>query len=68
MKSPCNKVCVMDLQTGLCKGCYRTLEEIGRWGSMSDAERDSVLEKLPLRKREAERGSDVAEIPVPPLS
>jgi predicted Fe-S protein YdhL (DUF1289 family) len=58
----------MDLQTGLCKGCYRTLEEIGRWGSMSDAERDSVLEKLPRRRSEAGRGSDVAEIPVPPLS
>ena len=63
MKSPCIKVCVMDLDTHLCKGCYRTLEEIGRWGSMSDAEREQIL--LVLGKR---RESDVAKVAVPPLS
>jgi predicted Fe-S protein YdhL (DUF1289 family) len=63
LKSPCNKVCVMDLQTGLCKGCYRTLEEIGRWGTMTDAERESVMKDLPSRK-----DLDVPKVPVPPLS
>lgn len=53
----------MDLQTGLCKGCYRTLEEIGRWGTMTDAERESVMKDLPSRK-----DLDVPKIPVPPLS
>lgn len=62
MKSPCTKVCVMDLETGLCKGCRRTLDEIGRWGSMSDEEREKIMLALPARK-----GSDVAEVPVPPL-
>jgi predicted Fe-S protein YdhL (DUF1289 family) len=52
----------MDLQTSLCKGCYRTLDEIGRWGAMSDAERDEVLRDLEKRK-----ASDVAKISVPPL-
>jgi hydroxymethylglutaryl-CoA lyase len=37
--SPCNKVCVMNEATGLCRGCYRTLDEIARWGTMSDEER-----------------------------
>ena len=62
MKSPCTKVCVMDLETSLCKGCYRTLDEIGRWGSMSDAERDAVMLILGKRKE-----SDVAKVSVPPL-
>jgi predicted Fe-S protein YdhL (DUF1289 family) len=62
MKSPCTKVCVMDEGSGLCKGCKRTLEEIGRWGRMTDAERDAVMQRLEQRK------SDVAEVPVPPLA
>lgn len=50
MKSPCNKVCVMDPQTGTCRGCQRTLDEIARWGEMSDAEREAVLAQLPARR------------------
>ena len=62
MKTPCVKVCVMDLDRGHCKGCYRTLDEIGRWSRMSDAERDQVMAALEKRRLE------VAETPVPPLS
>ena len=47
--SPCNKVCVLNEATGLCRGCYRTLDEIARWGTMSDAERSAVLAELPAR-------------------
>ena len=61
MKSPCVKVCQMDPQRGLCLGCARTLDEIARWGSMSDAERDSILQQLETRL-------DVAKIAVPPLA
>ncbi|HYD56725.1 MAG TPA: DUF1289 domain-containing protein [Burkholderiales bacterium] len=62
MKTPCIKVCVMDLQTHRCRGCYRTLEEIGRWGALSDAERERIMAELPRR-----RESDVAKVAVPPL-
>ncbi len=62
MTSPCVKVCQMDPQRGLCLGCRRSLEEIARWSSMSDAERQRVMDVLPSRKL------DVAEISVPPLS
>jgi hypothetical protein len=51
--SPCNKVCVMNGATGLCRGCYRTLDEIARWGTMSDAERSAVVEELPARRADA---------------
>ncbi len=62
MTSPCVKVCQMDPQRGLCLGCRRSLEEIARWSSMSDAERQRVMDVLPSRKL------DVAEISVPPLA
>jgi len=57
MKSPCVKVCVMDPQRGLCRGCYRTLDEIARWVAMSDAEREKIMKELDLR-----------EVAVPPLA
>ena len=62
MKSPCVKVCQMDPVRGLCLGCARTLDEIARWGGMTDAERDRIMAELPRRK------SDVAKISVPPLA
>ena len=35
--SPCISVCRMDAATGLCEGCFRTLDEIGQWGNADDA-------------------------------
>jgi hypothetical protein len=32
----------MDDALGLCKGCLRTLDEIGRWGNADDAGRRSI--------------------------
>ena len=64
MKSPCIKICVMDPQRGVCLGCCRTLDEIGAWGSMSDAEREAVMAEL-ARRRQA---LDVPEVTVPPLA
>jgi hypothetical protein len=49
MESPCTKVCAMDADQRYCLGCRRTLDEIARWGEMSDAERDAVLARLPAR-------------------
>jgi predicted Fe-S protein YdhL (DUF1289 family) len=62
VKSPCVKVCQMDPQRGLCLGCARTLDEIARWGTMTDTERDRVMRELPGR------ALDVAKISVPPLA
>ena len=62
MKSPCVKVCQMDPRRGLCLGCRRTLDEIARWGAMSDQERERILAELPKRPL------DVLEVPVPPLA
>ena len=51
----------MDAQRGLCLGCARTLDEIARWASMTDAEREAVMSQLAKRL-------DVAKISVPPLA
>jgi len=64
VKSPCIKVCQMDPARGVCIGCCRTLEEIGRWGLMSDAERDTVMSGLAERRKRL----DIPEVAVPPLA
>jgi uncharacterized protein len=50
MKTPCIKVCQMDPVRGVCIGCCRTLDEIARWGGMTDFEREQVLSSLPDRR------------------
>jgi len=47
--SPCIKVCALDPQRSFCIGCCRTLDEIVRWSSMSNEERETVMRSLALR-------------------
>jgi hypothetical protein len=42
----------MDAEGRYCLGCARTLEEIGRWTQMSQAERERVLAQLPVRQED----------------
>lgn len=44
--SPCISVCRMDAATGTCEGCYRTLDEIARWGSASEEEKLAIWNGL----------------------
>ena len=48
--SPCTKVCIIDPRSGLCRGCGRTLDEVARWTSFSDSERDRIMTELPQRR------------------
>jgi predicted Fe-S protein YdhL (DUF1289 family) len=50
MKTPCVKVCIMDPQREVCMGCARTLDEIARWGVMSEEQRGAVMSELPARR------------------
>tara|TARA_R110000868_G_scaffold12142_5_gene58894 strand:- start:694 stop:918 length:225 start_codon:yes stop_codon:yes gene_type:complete len=50
IKTPCVKVCFVDPAAGLCVGCFRTMEELGRWTKYSDAERNVILAALPGRE------------------
>lgn len=50
--SPCISVCSIN-DTGLCAGCYRTIDEITEWWNMSDAQRAEVMHILGAREAAA---------------
>lgn len=50
IKTPCVKVCFVDPAAGICVGCFRTMDELGRWTKYSDAEREAILAALPQRE------------------
>ena len=51
--SPCIRDCTIVEGTGLCQGCWRSLDEIMLWSSATDEQKRQVLEKIILRKAAA---------------
>jgi len=49
--TPCINICVVEPSTGLCVGCGRNIDEIGRWGALSEGQRLAVMAGLPDRLR-----------------
>lgn len=47
--SPCQLVCSMERESGLCFGCGRSQDEISYWTTKTDAERQTILAELPAR-------------------
>lgn len=47
--SPCISVCRMDDRSGLCLGCFRTIDEIVAWGRQGDRERRLVWQQIVRR-------------------
>lgn len=52
--SPCIKVCVIDV-SGECRGCRRTLTEIGQWSYLSLDERRVVNARVGFRGHDENR-------------
>lgn len=50
VKSPCISVCAMDETTGLCQGCYRTIEEIEKWWDLDATQQQEIIEKASERE------------------
>ena len=50
MQTPCTKICTLDAARKRCIGCGRTLDEIARWASMSEDERERIMAELPARR------------------
>ncbi|TNF59852.1 MAG: DUF1289 domain-containing protein [Burkholderiales bacterium] len=48
--SPCVSVCQMDPDSGLCQGCWRTLDEIAGWSTLSDEDRLRVWQRIEQRQ------------------
>jgi len=40
----------MDQQTGVCSGCYRTLEEIAMWSRLPNQKRWEIVQSLRERR------------------
>jgi predicted Fe-S protein YdhL (DUF1289 family) len=49
IETPCEKICVVDQPSGLCRGCGRSLAEIECWTRYSAGERARIMDKLPAR-------------------
>ncbi len=48
--TPCVQVCVVDGESGLCLGCFRTLAEVAGWARFTDAERAVIMTALAARR------------------
>jgi predicted Fe-S protein YdhL (DUF1289 family) len=48
--SPCTSVCSIDPVTGLCAGCFRTLDEIAGWIDLGTDARRAVVAALAGRR------------------
>lgn len=53
IQSPCIGVCSMDDLSGLCLGCYRTLEEIQGWWDLDNTGKQAVIEQASERETQA---------------
>jgi len=50
IRTPCIKVCVIDGESGLCLGCFRTLADVAGWSRLTDAEREAIMGEAPARR------------------
>lgn len=54
--SPCISLCEMAPDTGLCRGCLRTIDEIIAWGTADDDAKRAIWQEI--HRREATLGFD----------
>ena len=50
ISSPCIGVCQYS-EEDICRGCYRTFEEIAKWSSISEEERLDIMKTLDERSK-----------------
>jgi predicted Fe-S protein YdhL (DUF1289 family) len=58
--SPCINVCTIDEASGLCEGCWRTLDEIAAWATASDAGKRLILAAVAQRRARLDPDADLA--------
>lgn len=51
--SPCVNICRMEPASGLCAGCWRTIDEIAAWSKMDDDAKRQVWQAIALRRATA---------------
>tara|TARA_B100000029_G_scaffold189329_1_gene187164 strand:- start:799 stop:987 length:189 start_codon:yes stop_codon:yes gene_type:complete len=50
IKSPCKNICSIDKETGLCLGCYRTINEIALWIKLDDIKKKIIFQTINRKK------------------
>jgi predicted Fe-S protein YdhL (DUF1289 family) len=50
MPSPCISVCTMNPRTGLCEGCFRTIDEIAQWSTATEDAKRSIWTAIKRRQ------------------
>jgi predicted Fe-S protein YdhL (DUF1289 family) len=50
-QSPCVDHCTIDVNE-ICRGCFRTLDEIARWSSMSESDKRVTNQRCGQRREE----------------
>ena len=48
--SPCVKLCVVQPQSRLCVGCFRSIDEISAWSRMTPDTRKAIMGELQARE------------------
>jgi uncharacterized protein len=56
--SPCIDVCQLNDATGLCEGCFRSIQEIMRWSGLDEPGRRAVVAAADARKQRLTRQGD----------
>lgn len=56
--SPCIAVCTYLPESKVCRGCFRRIEEIWNWRSLTPKNRQDVLKKAKRRKTEYMAGGE----------
>lgn len=67
VESPCIQICVIQPETRLCTGCYRSIDEIAAWSGMTAPQRRAIMDELPgrdgmLTKRRGGRAARLKQI------
>ena len=47
--SPCISICNINGDSGLCEGCFRTLDEIAGWSKLDNAAKREVWSRITVR-------------------
>lgn len=59
VESPCVRNCCLN-DNDICMGCFRTLDEIKDWLSLSDAGKNQVLEQCESRRLQKQQKYDLS--------
>jgi predicted Fe-S protein YdhL (DUF1289 family) len=53
LPTPCIGICQMDSVSALCKGCFRTMDEIIDWSVASESKKFTIWQEIKRRRTPA---------------